>query len=83
MAAEADIFAELVNAGSGYAIPGFESSAFQTMMNVDDERLPLRWGKGGNNTNATVPPAGPGGTAEVHLRLFFRDATIFAVHVGQ
>ena len=53
----ADIFAELVNAGSGYALPGFERTAFRTMSDVDGERLPLRWGKGGNNTGATVPPA--------------------------
>ena len=78
----ADIFAELVNAGSGYALPGFERTAFQTMYDVDGERLPLRWGKGGNNTGATVPPAGPGGTAEVRLRVFFRDATIYALNVG-
>ena len=53
------------------------------MKDVDGERLPLLWGKGGNNTNATVPPAGLGGTAQVRLRIFFRDATIFALNIGQ
>ena len=79
----ADVFAELTNAGSGLPLPGFERTAFQTIKDVDGERLPLLWGKGGNNTNATVPPADLGGTAQVRLRIFFRDATIFALNIGQ
>ena len=82
------IFAELLDANTGQAIAGYTRNESEAMMNVSGTRLPLRWrtaamhgAEGVHKEKPCVPPA-PGcpvvGLA-VQLRLFFRDATIYAV----
>ena len=83
---------ELQTATDGRVVPGFEREKC-VFMNVDEIRLPLRWqgsGQGAaaaaarsttavaaaNSTNDSPPP--PSAGTKVQLRLFFRDATIYA-----
>ena len=68
---QAYITAELQDEG-GAPLAGFERRA-SVMMDVNGTRLPLRW----NSTTAEQRQAAVG--KRVRLRLFFRDATIFAV----
>ena len=83
------IFAELLDANTGQAIAGYTRNESEAMMNVSGTRLPLRWRTAAHAAHDTsirkgtpcVPPA-PGCPvvgAAVQLRLFFRDATIYAV----
>lgn len=77
------IFAELLDANTGHAIGGYTRDESEPMMNVSGTRLPLRW-KGATGVGKPppcVPPAVgcPVIGAAVQLRLFFRDATIYAV----
>jgi hypothetical protein len=82
------IFAELLDANTGQAIAGYTRNESEAMMNVSGTRLPLRWRtaavhgtEGVHKGTPCVPPA-PGCPvvgAAVQLRLFFRDATIYAV----
>ena len=83
---------ELRSAVSGAVIPGYERSGC-VLLNVDGQRLPLRWDgradtdirKDSVTTNATTlsaPPVPPAAGSKIFLRVFFRDATIFAFGVS-
>ena len=88
------IFGELLDANTGQPIVGHTRAESLPMMNVSGTKLPLRWrtvtsaGAGlvePQTRSNKPPPCAPGTTgcplvgAAVQLRLFFRDATIFAV----
>jgi len=66
------LMAELRDAVTGKAIPGHERGNC-IIMNKDGLRLPLTW-------NTTVSPPVPG--TLVQFRLFFRDATVYAIGSG-
>ena len=68
---QAYIMAELQDE-AGAPLAGFERRQ-SVMMNVNGTRLPLLW----NETSAQEKQAAIG--KRVRLRLFFRDATIFAI----
>ena len=68
---QAYIQAELQDEG-GAPLAGFERRS-SVMMDVNGTRVPLRW----NSTTAQQRQAAVG--KRVRLRLFFRDATIYAV----
>ena len=86
------IMVELRSAVDGAAIPGYERSGC-VFLNINSQRLPLRWGgradtnirTDGDASNATTlsaPPVPPAVGSKVFLRIFFRDATIFAFGVS-
>ena len=75
------IFAELLDANTGHAIVGYTRDDSEPMMNTSGTRLPLRWSAGVSKPPPCIPPA-PGCPvvgAAVQLRIFFRDATVYAV----
>lgn len=84
------LFAELIDANTGQAVPGYTRANSVPMMNVSGIKLPLRW-RVPSDVNYSghgpdkPPPCLPGTAgcplvgASVQLRLFFRDATIFAI----
>ena len=82
---------ELRSAVDGSVVPGYERSRC-VMLNVNGLRLPLRW-DGADielHSDAATPAAlptvrsseQPAEGSEVFLRIFFRDATIFAFGVS-
>lgn len=88
------IMVELRSAVDDAVVPGYERSGC-VLLNVNGLRLPLRWGGSGAvaganygdgsavatpqaPTPAVPPPAG----SKVFLRIFFRDATIFAFGIS-
>ena len=80
------VFVELQDAGTGHAIAGYTRYEFDTMLDVDGTTLPLRWGKVPTDPQAKAAVAAgkaymAGG--QVRLRVFFRDATVYALNHGQ
>ena len=79
------IFAELIDASTGKALVGHTRAEAIPMMNVSGTKLPLRWCSADGSKLGKPPPCVPGTAgcplagAAVQLRLFFRDATVFAV----
>ena len=79
------IFAELIDASTGQALAGHTRAEAIPMMNVSGTKLPLRWRSADGSKLGKPPPCVPGTAgcplagAAVQLRLFFRDATVFAV----
>lgn len=55
---------------TGATVPGYERAKC-TMMNVDGLRVPIAW-------KGALPAAAPKAGAQVRLRFYFRDATIYA-----
>ena len=76
------VFCELQDAETGAVVPGFERTAFDTLMGVDGSALALTWGRG---ANGAVGSGGGGvnGGRPVRLRIGFRDATIYALDIQQ
>jgi hypothetical protein len=66
------LFFELLDADSRMPIPGYERSNSKVLTDVDDQGLPVEWGR------MISPPALAHGQVVV-LRLFFRDATVYSV----
>ena len=81
---DAYIMVELQTAADGRVVPGFERKKC-VLLNVDGVRLPLRWKAPGAGATATVADGveqgPPSAGTKVQLRIFFRDATIFAFGV--
>jgi len=75
------VFAELLDANTGHAIMGYTRDESVPLMNVSSTRLPLRWTTSVDKPAPCIPPAVgcPVVGAAVQLRLFFRDATIYAI----
>jgi len=64
------LFCELRYAsGNNSVVPGFEADRFATIMNATGAQLPLVW------TPATPPPVG----TRVLVRIYFRDAVVYAL----
>jgi hypothetical protein len=65
---------------------GFSRYEFNTLLDVDGVDLPLQWNKTPTDPQAKAAAAAgkaavPG--TQVRLRVLFRDATIYALAVGQ
>jgi hypothetical protein len=67
-------FCAVLDAESGEELPGYGVNETVVRMDVDALRLPLQWRRG-NGTADTSPLAG----RRVRLRLYFRDAAVYAV----
>ena len=67
------IMAELRDAQTGRALPGFERNSSIPILNATGTQLPLLWQR--SSTAAMALRAG----TNVTLRVFFRDATVYAV----
>jgi hypothetical protein len=92
------VFAAVLDAATGEEIPGFGVKQALPMKDVDGLRLPLRWKKGASGSaDGAADGAGADGAApapstvnstrlagrDVRLRIYFRDATVYAVGSGE
>lgn len=73
------VFATVLDAATGHELAGYGVGQAIVMTNTSGLRLPLRWhATGGNGTVDTAAIVG----RSVRLRLYFRDATVYAVGAG-
>ena len=68
------LYAAVLDAASGEELEGFGVAQTVPMMDVDGQRLPLRW-KNGRDTASLVGK-------RVRVRLYFRDAYVYALGAG-
>ena len=74
------MFVAALDAATGRELPGFGARDVVPLLDVDGLRLALRWKR----------PGAPAGVADstalagrsIRLRVYFRDATVFAVGAG-
>ena len=76
------IFAELTDAVTGVVLPGYGRDRFSTLTDVDGTALELRWAKPPSDGAGAASSTAANATGSVRLRLFFRDATIYSVRIG-
>ena len=69
------VYAAVLDGATDEEIPGYGVSDTLPMEDVDSLNLPLKWRSSGGTTVDTSPLAGK----TVKLRIYFRDATIYAV----
>ena len=84
---------ELRSAVDGAVVPGYERAGC-VLLNVNGQRLPIRWGEraadipiqtDGDESNAaelSTPRVPPAAGSKVFLRIYFRDATIYAFGIS-
>merc|ERR1712113_733945 len=75
------VMAEVLDATTGHVIPGYEHSR-KVYQDVDDVRLQLDWPAQNTQEAPSIPSAISPGRA-VQLRVYFRDATIYAIGEGK
>ena len=78
------IFVAVLDSTTGKELPGFGIKDAVAMKDVDGLRRVLQWKKGkgeGKPTGSTTDSTALAGH-DVRLRIYFRDATVYAVGVG-
>jgi|EP01049_Picozoa_sp_SAG25_P012304 hypothetical protein len=68
------LYAAVLDADTGMELPGFGVEQTRAMMNVDGARLPLRW-RGGRDSSSLEG-------RRVRVRIYFRDAYVYALGAG-